>query len=276
MEPLTIALLAGGAILVFLGLKKSSAASQSQAQVTQGAEVVQAGGTAFQGPANQIRTANENLNSVEFKGVAGAAGAGTTAGVAAAGTSGAATGALTAGITFGVGAVVALAAVLWAKHEARIKGAKTENAATNLIVPGWIETIQGIISAYNNGTINDVQTVAELKSLKQLVWDSWQRYNHTPGVDWAGGGTQPGLSSQQKFWTVKCDKHCTIGCCLFNNIIGPATNNAIALVSHQPMFNVGGKAGQSPWSGQFTVPVMSPSPQYGFKGAPSFVLSVTK
>jgi hypothetical protein len=276
VDPLTLLLVGGAALLVFVGLRGGAGASSSQAQqqTEQGAELVQIGGTSGAQTVHGLQTFEQNANAGEFKGAVGAAGAGVSAGTGAV-AAGASTGsAVTLGaVTFGAGALVGLAVILWSKHEARLKGAKTENAAMNIIIPGWIESLQGIIAQYNAGQINDLTAAAELTQLKALVYSSIQKYNHTPGVDWAGGGSQPGLSTQ-KYWSVKCDKRCTIGCCLFNGAIGPGMNNAIALVSHKQVYATPA-SGLGPWQNSIQITAMAAMPTYGFKGTQKFVLTVS-
>ena len=273
MDPLLLALLGGGALLAILGLRKSSSSSQAQSQVQQGAAAIDYAGSAGTGVVAQNQQLETGINSNLFKTEVGAAAGGASAGAAAAGAASTGAGITAGAVTFGIGALAGLAVALWAKHEARIKGAKTENAAMNIIAPGWVEAIQGIIAQYNAGTINDLTTVSELKQLRKLVYDDLLKYNHEPGVNWSGGGNQPGIAGVQQYWTVKCSKHCTIGCCIFNNVIGPVTNNAMALVSHRQVW-VNSK--MSPWQNTIYSPTMPGYPKYGFKGISSFPLTVNK
>ena len=264
MEPVTIALGAGAAFLLYKGLK-GSAPSPAQSATIQGESTVAQVGAAGANIAAGEQAGYQGIEGKEFKGLVGAGGAGVTAGTAAAAAGGAGSGLVAGAVTFGVGAVVGLAAVLWAKHEARIKGAKTENAAVNLIAPAWKESLLGIMAAYNAGQISDVVAVNELESLRSLTYAALQKYNHTPGVDWAGGGSQPGLGPNKlQYWSVTCDKHCTIGCCLFNGAMGPGISNVEALIKHKI-------AGPT-----ITIPAMAPKPAYGFRGLDKFTVTVTK
>lgn len=269
---LELILIGGAAVAVwFLG----RGPSVGQNATSQGANAIistEAGGV--QASAD-LSAANANSNSALFKTSVGAIGAGASTGVAVAGgAGGAAAGAVAASVTAGIGIAIGVAIVLWAKHEARIKGAKTENKAMNIAMPGWLEAIQGIILQYNQGKIDAPTTAAELVALRNLVFTSLQKYNHTPGVDWSGGGGQPGLTAQ-KYWGIPCDKHCTIGCCLFNNVVGPATNNAIALVLHHQIW-VASKNGLIAWQKSFTIPATPPMAKYGYVGTPAVPLSVVK
>lgn len=264
MEPVTIILGAGAALLLLKGLAGSSpnpsVPTPADAATQQGAsEIVQVGQAGVQST-QQLQGVASQTSSAAFKTTVGAAGAGVSAGVAAAGAAGTSAGIIAGSVTFGIGAVVGLAVVLWSKHEARIKGAKNEDAAMNVIAAGWKQSMQGIIAAYNSGQINDLTCAAELQQLRDLVLASAQKYNHVPGVDWSGGGTQAAGTRGTKYFTAKCDKHCTVGCCLFNNIIGPGTNNAISMVTSKTVKTI-------------TIPSMASS-KYGFTGAPSFQLSI--
>ena len=259
MDPVTI--IAGGTALYLLvkGLGNKTPTPAQQA-TQQGESVIDYTGSLGTQSVANAGNVSAGIATKEFGALAGGAGAGVGAGFAAAGASGAAAGAVTGAVTFGVGALVGLAAALWAKHEQRIKGAKTENAASNMIVPAWVESMYGINAAYNAGQIDSMTAVAELRDLRARVFNAFIQYNHQPGVNWAGGGSQPGLAGSPKYWSVGCSKHCTIGCCIFNNVIGPAIANSIlTLLGKQ--------------RGPVNVPVMSPSPKYGFKGQAAFSLT---
>jgi hypothetical protein len=265
-------LLGGAGVLIYLLVPKTSAGQQA---TDAGANaVVSVGQGGIQASAD-LSAASDNTKKTEFTGIIGGVGAGVTTGLSVAGSTGlASAGAIAGAATAGIGIAIGVAVVLWQKHEARIKGAKTENAAMNIAVPGWEQSLVGIISQYNAGTLDAPTAAAELVSLKNLVFTSLQRYNHVPGVNWSGGGTQPGLSAK-KYWGITCDKRCTIGCCLFNNVIGPATNNAIALVLHQQLW-VASKNGLIPWQKTFTIPAIPPMTKYGFVGTPGIPITVTK
>jgi hypothetical protein len=260
-------LLIGGAVAAWLVFKPTSASQQA---TQQGAQAVVTAGVVGDQPSNNLRAVNQNINEAGVKGVGGATVGGVTTGLAIV----PAVGPLAASVVGVVILAVAVAVELWAKHEARIKGAKNENAAMNIAVPGWLESIQGIIQQYNSNQIDSSTAAESLNQLRGLVFQSLQKYNHVPGVDWKGGVSQPGLTGK-KYWGVACNKHCTIGCCLFNNVIGPATNNAIALVLHQQLW-VASKNGLIPWQKSFTIPAMPPMATYGFVGSPATILTVNK
>ena len=252
MDPLTIALVLGVGAALFVGLRKtttSQAATVAQQQTQVGTQDIVAAGTRAPVVTSQLQQIDSQTNQKTEKAIAaGASAALTTASIT----------------TFGIAAVGAVAALLWSRHEARIKAAKSENAAMNIAVPGWQQSLLGIVSQYNSGQLTDIGTVGELKQLRQLIFNRLQQYNHTRGVNWSGGGTQPGLWGSTKYFSVKCDKHCTIGCCLYNNVMGPAISNTIALIQKQ----IPGPT--------ITVPAMSAYPTYGFGGNPQFNITITR
>jgi len=245
MDTLTIIVLIGGGLLLLKGLSgslsspsgqtlrqnKQQLAQQADAQIAQGESIVQATG----GYGEQVAQQQQQQYVLRKGGAISAGGAAAGAGVIA----GIHSGVLLGGVTFGIGALVGLAAVLWGKHEARIKGAKSENQGWNVIVAGFQESLRGIIGALNAGQIDSLTAVNELKDLKLRIWNSAQQFNRQPGVDFAGGKSQPGLGDIQQTWTIKCDKHCTIGCCLFNNWLGPGINNVIAMIQGRPYWDFG-------------------------------------
>lgn len=267
-----ILLLLGGAGVLLWGLLGPK--GNSSAAVDQGAQTISTVGAQGVSASAAAAAVDANTKSTLVKTTAGAIGGGASVGTAVAGSTGVAAGAVAAAATAGIGIAIGVAIVLWQKHEARIKGAKTENAAMNIAMPGWLEAIQGIIQQYNSGALNAPTAAAELVALRNLVFTDLQKYNHMAGVDWAGGGAQPGLTAKA-YWKIPCDKHCTIGCCLFNNVIGPATNNAIALVLHQQLW-VASKNGLIPWQRSFTIPATPPMTQYGYTGTSAVPLSVNK
>lgn len=266
MDPLTIALVLGGAAALFVSLRSRASSQATTASLNTGVGEITAAGNVGGTVSSQLSTFNKASDQKGFKAVTGAAAAGVSAGEAAAG-AGASVGSSAAlgAVTFGVGALIGVAALEWARHEARIKAAKSENAAMNIAVPGWQQSLLTIVAQYNSGQLTDIQTVSELKQLRQLIFNSLQRYNHTRGVNWKGGGTQPGLWGSTKYFSVKCDKHCTIGCCLFNNVMGPAISNTINLIKKT-----------TPGQKSITIPAMQPYPTYGFKGNPSFTVTITR
>lgn len=263
MPVIVIALLVGGALLLMSkngGLGGLTGPSQAQQQTQQGASVIaKSGGIASQ-LSSQGQAINENLNATEVKTLTAAAGAGVSAGYAAAGTAGVSSGVVTGAVTFGIGAVIGIAVVLYGKHKARIKGAKNENALANSVTDGWKEAFDGIVAQHNSGQITDLEAAGELQQLRDLVFTDLLKDNHQPGVNWHGGGDQPG-NYTTKYWTVPCSKHCTVSCCIFNNVLGPALNNAIQILQGKIKTRT------------FQVPALSSS-KYGFRTRPAFMVTL--
>jgi hypothetical protein len=206
--------------------------------------------------------------------------AGATTGVTMALTTAASAGSAAAlgAATFGIGAAVGIAVLLWSKHEARIKGAKTENAAATHLAAAYKETIQGIFAAYNSGQLTKDQAVAELVQTRSLIMQSMTAINHMPGVNWSGNKGMIG-SSTQKYFQVTCDKHCTVGCCIYNGVIGPTLNNAIAMFRGQPASvnkqgTGGGNASMKVVKSYATIPIGTN--KYGFAGLASFTLALKR
>jgi hypothetical protein len=183
--------------------------------------------------------------------------------------------------TAGIGAVAGLAIILWQKHEVRMKDATNENAAWNTIYPDWISSYQQIIDAYNAGQLDNVTAAAELDSLRALVYQDAVKFQGMPGIDWLGGnlngGAPIGLSNSQKIWQVTCNAQCTIGCCLFNGVVGPNTERGKAMLLGQPvmMFPAPGQF-PTQLTNSFAIPAIPPQTKYGFNGAPGTVISLMR
>ena len=235
----------------------SSSASTLQQVGTQAGQIA----SAFQSDAQNN---NDNLVKTAMGTTVGSASTGATVGMA----SGAAAGATVAAATFGIGIAIGIATILWKKHEARIKGAQTENAGWNNITAAFVDTIQGIFNAYNQKQLSGDQAATELLAMRDLIKQSGLQFNHMPGVNWSGGGFTG--DSTQKYYTVKCDKHCTVGCCVYNGVIAPAINNAVALMQGKPYI---GKANTTPGDGStMQVPTIFGS-KYGLTQVSAFTLT---
>lgn len=179
--------------------------------------------------------------------------------------------------TGGIGIVAGIAVMLWTQHVQRMKDAQSENQAWNIIYPDWSNIIQQIFSAFNSGQIDANTAMAEVDTLRGLVYQDAQRFKNEPGISWSGGmqGSVPlGLTSSQRIWQVQCNKSCTIGCCLFSGVVGPNTERAKALLSGAPVAVFATGQMQMVRTSSFAVPAIPPNSTYGFNGAPSFILSV--
>lgn len=292
MEPTTLllgALIIGIAYLAVQSgaLAQFGLASGPTVNTPTGETITGAPATAIAAGASALQIASAQGAQAQVSGKAATAqiqssyiktGLGTATAVGAAASTAAVTGAsvataaMTAGITAGIGAVVGIALALWSAHEARIAGAQREDNAWNDIMPGFISIMQGIVNAYNSGQIDKPTAAAEVLAAKQYTFAAAQKFVGTPGTDWVGGNTGNyngqavpiGLSTRQ-WWRATCDKHCTIGCCLWNGVIGPACNKALDIFT-----------GSAPTAGQDVHIASTSSSSYGYAGTPQQDLYLTR
>jgi hypothetical protein len=120
---------------------------------------------AASGPVGSVTGVNK-LSYVTAASSVGIAAATPPANLVALGLTGAAAGAAVAGI----GAVVAIAAALWAAHEARVKQAKDENSAMNLGVQGVDKELAVINQAFNSHQISAADAVKLLSATMSHYW----------------------------------------------------------------------------------------------------------
>lgn len=116
------------------------------------------------------------------------------------------TGLATAGIGAGIGILLAL----FAAHEARVAGAKDENAAVNIAAPNAQSELQQIVSLYNSGQLTAQQALqytAQVASNFQSAIAPHQTGAGQHATTCAASGSTP------------CNKNCTAGCCVYCNTI---------------------------------------------------------
>ena len=170
------------------------------------------------------------LGSAAVQAVSMAAGIGTKVAtpsiISATGVSGLAAGALTAGIGAGVAVLVGVLAGLWAKHEARIAGAKQENQAINSAVQTFDAGLKAIFAAANSTNLGQYITAAQAsqytQQLLQQFFAQMAPFTHAPGAaDASGGGTNCGSSSLNPSGPCmgtpgghQCNAQCTATCCV--------------------------------------------------------------
>jgi hypothetical protein len=119
-----------------------------------------------------------------------------------------------------VGAVIGIIAGLWAKHDARVKGAKTENAAVASAVQVVDGALQAIFSGANSGGITAQDAIQQCTQLLQDYWSRVANYHRGPGqADASNGGAN--------CTNIKCDKSCTASCCVGCADIQPSILNCI-------------------------------------------------
>jgi hypothetical protein len=204
--------------------------------------------------------------------VASGAGVATTATVSSL-ASGTALGAWAGPIGAGVGAVVGIIAGLWSAHNARVKGAKTENTLVGSAAQTVASGLQAIFQAANAGQITGAQGASLAQQLLQTYWQMVGQARGMPGVaDASGGGANCGTPPSFGLNTPstgnpctgmigghKCDKSCTAGCCVGCQDLTPSIAQAVAVLS-------------SPSGGTMLFcPIASSS--FGLAATPSFSLT---
>jgi hypothetical protein len=192
------------------------------------------------GNARGIRSRRRGLGAAVNTGglIASGAGIATTATVSslAAGT---ALGAWAGPIGAGVGAVVGIIAGLWSAHNARVKGAKTENQIVGSAVQAFDGSIKALFSAANAGQITGAGAAQACQQLLQQYWAAIAQVKGIPGTgDASGGGascgTWPGGNTCGMVGVPgapngKCGKTCTAGCCVGCLDLTPSILQAIAV-----------------------------------------------
>lgn len=194
---------------------------------------------------------------------AGGAASGVSLAAAGAATS---TAAITGAVTFGIGVVLAVGIALWAKHKARIAGAKTENARLNMIVDSFIQTIQQIFVQLNAGQINPqtaIQAIAEIQvECEQAIGQS----QSGPGQK-----AHPCNPITGQWWNnIKGSTSCTAGCFIECNWLLPACQNAAQLIiDYTKCWTGRNLKNTNPHA--FAIPAI-PANKYGFVATPAFVI----
>jgi hypothetical protein len=159
---------------------------------------------------------------------------------------GATTGAIAAGSALSIALPIigiALGAVLgslFAAHEARVKGATTENAVLNSLIPTMVSAIEQVFQAANAGTITADQAVSAMQALQQQYWQEVAQVETGPGQ--AGGPSKCVAQTPTPNAGTTCDKSCTASCCIGCNTINEWCYNAIQA------FQAGGGSGPLPWN----------------------------
>jgi hypothetical protein len=155
--------------------------------------------------------------------------------------------AATAGIAAGVGIIVGIATTLLAQHKARLQGAKNENAAVDQYVPVFDSFVKSITAAYNAKQCTAAQAAQVCQQFDQALYQTFRGFVGQPGTSW---NDQTGMAG-------KCDKTCTVGCCVYFGDLGPVLNN-ISFVLGFPTGKWG--SGDPRISGRtITVPKVYPS-----------------
>lgn len=122
----------------------------------------------------------------------------------------------------GVAVLVGIIATMWAQHDARAAGAKTENAAVNSAVQAFDASLKAVFQAANSGQVTGSQAAGVCQQIFQSYWQGMQPYMSGPGrADSSAGGSKCGDGTLNKAGPCKgtpgghkCDKACTAGCCV--------------------------------------------------------------
>ena len=136
----------------------------------------------------------------------------------------------------GVGALVGIIAGLWAAHNARVKGATTENQILNSAVAAFDSSLKAIFAAANSGQISPTDATSACNQLYQTYWQNIAQYQTLPGTadashhgancgTYTSGVTTPCTPSGGP----ACNKSCTAGCCVGCHDLMPAVQDAIAV-----------------------------------------------
>ena len=136
--------------------------------------------------------------------------------------------------------VVSLIAGFWAAHAARVKGAQTENAQVASAVQAFDQTMHAIFDAANSSDPTkyiDGPTAAGLcEQAYAQFWQACCSFTKGPGrADTSncgancGGPTNLANPCAGMPGGHKCDKSCTVSCCVGCQDIKPAVDQAVAL-----------------------------------------------
>jgi hypothetical protein len=156
-------------------------------------------------------------------------------------------------------AAVSILSNLLGQHTARLKDATSENEAVDNAIPAFDADIQQIVSEYNAGSLTAAQALAATKSLDQAQYQYMHSLVGKPGTAWNGTPLPCGQPSQS---TAACNSKCTVGCCIYNNVI------------HQPLDCIEGILAGS-GSGTATFPELYPGKYSPYTRA-SYTLTLTK
>jgi predicted RNA-binding Zn ribbon-like protein len=110
-----------------------------------------------------------------------------------------------------VGAIASVAESLLAAHQARLKGATNENNAALQIVPVYDSFINKLVAAYNSGQVSAAEAANVFARFDQSVYQQLRSLVGAPGTAWSDAAGMAG----------RCDKTCTVSCCLYFSDLGP-------------------------------------------------------
>jgi len=159
-------------------------------------------------------------------------GAGVATGVATSVGAFASLGAAAGPIAAGIGALVGIIAGLWSAHDARVKGATTENAAVQSGLTAFDASLKAIFAAANAGQITAAQASQTCQQILQNFWSSLCPFTTGAGrADASMCGSNcgtlksPPVCGEMASGGHLCNKSCTVTCCVGCNDL----TNTIAL-----------------------------------------------
>jgi hypothetical protein len=202
--------------------------------------------------------------------VSSGAGIATTATISSV-ASGTALGSWAGPIGAGVGALVGIIAGLWSAHEARAKGATTENQALNSALTAFNSSLQAIFSAANSGQVTGSQAAGVCQQALQSFWTGMAPYTSGPGrADASNGGTNCGTVNPSAPCTGMlnghyCNSSCTATCCVGCQDLTPTVYMAVQLLNSSTggsiqTCNVAGSKYGATGSAPFTLTYTPPAP----------------
>jgi hypothetical protein len=143
----------------------------------------------------------------------------------------------------------------------RAAQAKTENAAVNQLMPAAISSIQGIVAQVQAGQLDVSSASAQLDQVVSDFASAIQQFSGTPGsamtpcAPVAGGG----CANSAGYGSTKCDKNCTVGCCMLCSWLTPTICRIKELLA-------------SPTGGTISIPPSGGS-GYGYSGTSGFSIT---
>lgn len=140
----------------------------------------------------------------------------------------------------GIAIVGSIIAGLWAAHAARAKGAQTENAAVSSAVQAFDGGMKAIFDAANSSdpakNISASQAATAVQQLYTQFWQGVCPYTTGPGrADTSGCGANCGGPTSTSSpcagmpYGHKCDKSCTVSCCVGCQDIKPSVDMAVSV-----------------------------------------------
>jgi len=133
----------------------------------------------------------------------------------------------------GIGVLVGVIAGLWAAHDARAAGAKSENQALNSALTAFDASLRAIFQAANTGQVTGAQAAQACQQTLQSFWSGMAPYTTGPGrADASGGGMNCGTVNPSAPCTGMisghlCNKSCTATCCVGCQDLAPTIWQAV-------------------------------------------------